>query len=85
MEPKKFDFLRKRKENNDQSANNNQTENLMPTFQPFKKSEHIWPLSKSPMEQNQMVLGESKLKVDEQSSVNKFEFKDRKVLVSEVN
>lgn len=35
----------------------NKTDYLVPNFQPLKKSDQIWPLSKSPMEQKQVVLG----------------------------
>lgn len=51
MKPKNFDFLKKKKEVKEDSDNSDMLPKTVKQFNPLKKSEIIWPLSISPMEQ----------------------------------
>lgn len=51
LKTKNFDFLKKRKEQGEPSAAQS-----IKVFQPVKHSEHMWPLSISPMEQKSPLM-----------------------------
>lgn len=55
VKPKQFDFLKKKKDMKEELSSGNNTPvgntETVRTFNPMKKSEHMWPLSISPMEQ----------------------------------